>query len=106
MKSNYVKLTGNVGVTPRISTFESSSEVMRLSIATNDKFKNKAGEVIEETVWHNIVAWSKPNMIDFNTIEKGSRITVEGRIKPIRYTSKSGIENKSYEIVASSITLS
>lgn len=104
MKSNYVKLTGNVGFSPRVSTFEVSS-VMRLSIATNDKFKNKAGEVIEETVWHNIVAWSNPKMIDFTEIQKGSRITVEGRIKPVHYTTRSGVENKSYEIVASSITL-
>jgi single-strand DNA-binding protein len=104
MKSNYVKLTGNVGVTPRINTFDESS-VMNLAIATNEKMKNKAGEVIEETVWHNIVAWSNPKMIDFKQIQKGSRIIVEGRIRPVHYTTKTGIEKQSYEIVAASITL-
>lgn len=104
MKSNYVRLTGNVGVTPRVNTFEESS-VINLTIATNDKYKNKAGEIIEETVWHNIVAWSSPKMADFNTIEKGSKVIVEGRIRPVSYTTKTGIVKCTYEIVASSITL-
>lgn len=104
MKSNFVKLTGNVGINPRINTFEESA-VMKLALATNDKFKNRAGEIIEETVWHNIIAWSNPKMIDFNEIQKGTRIVVEGRIRPVHYTTKTGVEKQTYEIVASSITL-
>ncbi len=104
MKTNYVRITGNVGSTPTIKTFENSS-VMNLSVATNDKYTSKAGKEIEETVWHNIVAWSNQKMIDFNEIQKGTRIIVEGRIRPVNYTTKAGIEKQSYEILASTITL-
>lgn len=56
MKKNYVRLEGNFGFTPRVTPLESGATVMRLSIATNDRFKNRAGEFVDETVWHNIVA--------------------------------------------------
>ncbi|PKO99752.1 MAG: single-stranded DNA-binding protein [Bacteroidetes bacterium HGW-Bacteroidetes-8] len=102
---NRVELRGNVGFDPRISNFEDGGVVMRLSLATNESFKNKKGELQEETVWHNIVAWAGKSMPDFGKIKKGDFLSVTGRLKPVQYQTKSGVERQTYEIVAYNIKL-
>lgn len=105
MKKNFVRLEGNVGFSPRLTTFENESTVMRLAIATNESYKNKAGEFVEETIWHNIVVWSGKGMPTFNQVQKGAHLTIEGRIRPVSYQTKSGIDKQTYEIVASKVTV-
>jgi single-strand DNA-binding protein len=102
---NRVEVRGNVDFDPKISNFEDGSVAMRISLATNESYKNKKGELQEETVWHNIVAWAGKNMPDFNNIKKGDFLSVTGRIKPVQYQTKTGIERQTYEIVAYSIKL-
>ncbi len=103
MKKNYVRLEGNVGFAPRMTTLENDSTVIRLSIATNDRYKNRAGEFVDEAVWHNIVIWAGKNTPDFSELQKGAHLVVEGRIRPVQYTSKAGVERQTYEILASNI---
>jgi len=100
---NHVELKGNVGFDPRITNLEEGGSIMKLSLATNESFKNRKGEWQEETVWHNIVAFSGKGMPDFTAIKKGSLLYVTGRIKPVQYQTKSGIDRQSYEIVAITI---
>ncbi|MDX9782519.1 MAG: single-stranded DNA-binding protein [Bacteroidales bacterium] len=100
---NRVELRGHVGFDPRVSSLEDGLQVMRLSLATNEAFKNKKGEWQEETVWHSIVAWTGKSMPDFASIKKGSTLSVTGRIKPVSYQTKAGVERQTYEIVASVI---
>ncbi len=102
---NRVELKGNVGFEPRINSFEDGGTVMRLSLATNESFKNRKGELQEETVWHNIVAWAGKGMPDFAQIKKGSFLEVTGRLKPVQYQTKTGADKYSYEIIAYSIKL-
>lgn len=100
---NRVELRGNVGFDPRINSLEEGVQVMRLSLATNEAFKNKKGEWQEETIWHNIVAWAGKGMPDFSSIKKGNTLSVTGRLKPVQYQTKTGVERHTYEIVALSI---
>jgi len=100
---NRVELKGNVGFDPKIISLEDGGSLMRLSLATNETFRNKKGELQEETVWHNIVAWNGKNMPDFSNIKKGSHLLVVGRIKPVQYQTKTGTERQTYEIVAINI---
>lgn len=100
---NRVELRGNVGGDPKVSTFEEEDSVMRFSLATNESYKNRKGELIEETIWHNVVAWAGRNIPDFSKIKKGSYLYVLGRIKPVQYVTKTGIERQSYEILAFNI---
>lgn len=100
---NRVELRGNVGFDPKISTLEDGGLIMRLSLATNEAFKNRKGEWQEETIWHNIVAWNTRGMPDFARIKKGSLISVLGKIKPIQYQTKAGVDRQTYEIIAYNI---
>ena len=102
---NKVDLRGNVGSDPKINNFEDGAVVMRFSLATNESFKNKKGELVEETVWHNVVAWSGKSMPDFARIKKGVFLSLAGKIKPVNYTTKTGVERQTYEILAYSIKL-
>ncbi len=102
---NRVELRGNVGFDPRITELEEGVKVMRLSMATNESFKNRKGELQEETVWHNVVAWAGKGMPDFTAIKKGTYLSVTGRLKPVQYQTKTGIERHSYEVVAFQIKL-
>ena len=100
---NRVELKGNVGFDPKITTLEDGGLVMRLSLATNETFKNRKGEWQEETTWHSIVAWNTKGMPDFTQIKKGCFLSVLGKIKPVQYQTKTGIDKQTYEIIAFSI---
>ena len=49
---------------------------MRLSIATDDSYKNRAGEYVRETVWHNVVAWENKTFTVFRLITKETGLVV------------------------------
>ena len=76
-----------------------------MSLATNFMYKNRDGEAVVETTWHNIVAWSGKGMPDFNRIGKGTPLYVCGRLKSSRYTGSDGAEKQIYEVIASKITI-
>lgn len=103
MKKNYVRLEGNVGFDPRVTTLDNGQTVMRLSMATAENYRNKAGEAVTETIWHSISAWKSKYIPDFSGIKKGTHLVVIGRIKPVQYTTNAGVEKLTYEIVASEL---
>ncbi len=103
MKNNYVRLEGFVGFAPRMTTFENDRSVTRFSLATTDKLKTSDGKLIESKAWHNIVIWSDPKMPDFSQVQKGSHLTIEGRLKPTVYSTKDGQDIRSYEVVAAKV---
>ena len=100
---NRVELKGHVGFDPRINTFEEGESVMRFSLATNETYKNRKGELVEETVWHTIVAWAGKGIPDFDIVKKGVYLHIVGRLKPVKYQTKEGIDKFSYEVIALSI---
>jgi single stranded DNA-binding protein (ssb) len=97
---NKVELKGHVGQDPKISVMENGSKVVRFSLATNENYKNKENEWKEETIWHNIVAWSSKAMPDFYKIKKGTFIELTGKIRYVKYKTQSGEEKNITEILA------
>lgn len=96
---NRVEVRGRVGQNPRISNVGDSS-VARFSLATNEIFKDRSGDIREETTWHNITVWSGKGISDFAEIKKGSMVYVLGRIRNVKYNSPEGEERHYQEIVA------
>lgn len=70
---NHVQLIGNVGQEPTITNLESGKKVARLSLATNEYYKNGKGEKQTDTNWHTVVAWGKTAEIIEKYAEKGQR---------------------------------
>jgi single-strand DNA-binding protein len=102
---NKVILVGNLGKDPEIKKFDSGIKNASFSLATTEKFKNKAGETVTTTEWHNIVVWGTLSEIAEKYLKKGSQIYLEGKIKTSSWEDKSGAKRYKTEIYADSFTM-
>lgn len=87
---NKVTLIGYLGNDPEVTTFENGKQVARFNIATNESYKNKQGERVENTQWHTIIAWNNLAKIMSENVKKGEQIALEGKLTQRSYESKSG----------------
>ena len=101
---NKAILFGNVGGDPD-SRKVNESTVTKFSLATNKTYKNKAGEKITDTAWHNIVLWGKVAEIASKYVKKGSSIIIEGEISYRSYENKDGQIVYITEIIGSNLHL-
>lgn len=101
---NKVILVGYVGKDPEVKYLEGGVAVARFSLATTDSYKNKEGQKVEQTEWHNIVTWRGLAEIAEKYVRKGTLLYVEGKIQTRTYGEET---NKKYftEIVAESFTM-
>src|SRR5689334_11694743 len=95
---NKVQLMGNLGMNPEIRTTESGRKMARMSLATNEHYKNTKGERVTETTWHNIVAWGNAADIVEKFLHKGSEVMVEGKLVSRHYTDKEGARRQITEV--------
>jgi single-strand DNA-binding protein len=102
---NKVNLIGRVGAKPESQVFESGAKKARLSIATNERFKDKKGDWVDNTQWHNVVAWG--NQVDrvVKALDKGSEVVIEGRLVNRNYEDKNGGKHYVTEIELSDFLL-
>ena len=95
---NKVQLIGNLGLDPEIKNLDGGKKLAKMSIATNETYKNNKGEKVTETQWHNLIAWGKTAEICEKFLKKGSEIAVEGKLVNRNYTDKEGIKRYVTEI--------
>lgn len=95
---NKVQLIGNLGSAPEIRSIESGRKMARLSIATNEVYRNTKGESVKETQWHNVVIWGKNAELAEKHLDKGSLIAIEGKLLNRSYTDKEGVKKYVTEI--------
>lgn len=102
---NKVQLIGNVGQEPTITNLESGKKVARLSLATNENYKNSNGEKQTDTQWHTVVAWGKTAEIIEKYVTKGKEIAIEGKLTSRSYEDKDNVKRYVTEVVISEILL-
>ena len=102
---NKVQLIGHVGNDPEIKTFDGGKKLAKLSIATNESYKNDKGEKVEETQWHNLVAWGKTAEIIEKYVVKGKEIAIEGKLTHRSYEDKNGEKRYVTEVVIDEVLL-
>lgn len=86
---NKVTLIGRTGKDVETVNFENGM-LAKVSLATSDHYTNAKGEKVEDTQWHNLVAYGKTAEIMQNFVEKGKEIAVEGKITYRNYEDKDG----------------
>ena len=96
---NSVRLVGNLGMDPEVKVFDSNKKMVRLSIATNESYKNDKGEKITDTQWHNLIFWGTQAKLAEDLLKKGDEVAVEGKLANRNYTDKDGIKRYVSEIV-------
>lgn len=102
---NKVHLIGNLGINPEIKTMSDGKKLARMTIATNDSYKNSQGERINETQWHNIVAWGKTAELFERYTKVGSKVAIEGKLVSRSYTDKTGNKRQATEVVVNELLL-
>ena len=102
---NKVTLIGNAGNAPEIRTFDNNKKIARLSIATNETYKNQKGEKVKETTWHTVVLWDSLAEIAERIVKKGAEIAIDGKLVNRNYTDKDGIKRYVTEVQASELVL-
>lgn len=93
---NKVIIIGRLGKDPIISNFQNGSKIATFTVATSERWTDKAtGEKKERTEWHNISVTS-PVLADFaeRYLQKGNQVYIEGKLQTREWTDKSG--NKRY----------
>jgi single-strand DNA-binding protein len=102
---NKVQLIGNLGNNPEIITLESGKKLAKFSIATNESYKNAQGEKVQNTEWHNVVAWNATAEIVEKYLEKGKEIAIEGKLTSRSYDDKDGNKRYITEIVCNELLM-
>lgn len=102
---NKVILIGNLGKDPELRNFEGGNVVANFSLATTEVYRDKSGNKVEQTEWHNIAMWGKLAENAGKLLRKGAKVYIEGRIKNRSWEDRDGNKKHITEIVAENFTL-
>jgi single-strand DNA-binding protein len=97
---NKVILVGRLGKDPELKYTPSGAPVAKFTLATDEVFKDRAGEQQRRTEWHTIVAWNKLAEICGEYLVKGKQVYIEGSIRSRQWEDQSGNKRTAYEIIA------
>ncbi|HHS96219.1 MAG TPA: single-stranded DNA-binding protein [Phaeodactylibacter sp.] len=95
---NSVKLIGHLGSAPEIKRLDNGNLMAKLSLATNESYKNSKGEKVTRTQWHRLVAWGKVAEVIEKYARKGSEVAIEGMLLYHNYVDKEGVTRYTTDI--------
>ena len=98
---NRVELVGRLTTKPELRYTNSQLPFARFSVAVNRTFSNAQGQ--READFINIVVWRKQAENVCNFLDKGSLVSIEGRIQTGSYDDKDGNKRYTMEVVADSV---
>lgn len=96
---NKVILVGNIGNVD-IKDTQFGDKVVNISVATSVKYKDKAGNQVEQTEWHHVVLFKKIAEIAAKYISKGAKIYIEGSLKTEKWQDSQGNDRYTTKIIA------
>ena len=95
---NKIVLIGHLGRDPELQVTPDGTPVTKFSVAVNRYSKTSSGERKEETDWYNISAWRGLAETCEKYLHKGSKVYVEGRLAPRKYTDRNGVQQTSLDV--------
>jgi len=101
---NKVILVGNLGKDPEVQTFDTYKKAA-FSLATTEFSRDKEGNEVQHTEWHNIVMWRGLAEIAEQFLHKGSQVYIEGKIRTRSFDGKDGQKKYVTEIQADNLVL-
>ena len=96
---NSVRLVGNLGMDPEVKSFDNNRKLAKVSIATNETYKNDKGEKVTDTQWHNLILWNSQAKLAEDYLKKGDEIAIEGKLSSRSYIDKDGNKKYTTEVV-------
>jgi single-strand DNA-binding protein len=101
---NRVLLLGNLGADPELKMTQSGTSVLKIRLATTERYQDKSGVWQDRTDWHSVVVWGKRGESLHKILSKGSTIFVEGSLRTSSY-EKDGEKRYRTEVIAKSVIL-
>lgn len=102
---NHVFLIGNLGKDPEIQYIEGNIPVTKFPLATTETFKDKKGNTIPQTEWHNIVLWRGLAELSAKYLHKGSLVHIEGSLRTRSWEDKDKNRRFMTEIIATNLVM-
>ena len=100
---NNVRLLGHVWTEPNLLNLENKSIMTKVPLATNERYKDADGEIVQDTQWHTLVFFGKLAQYVAEYLKKGSEIAVEGRLKNRSYEDKNGVTRYVTEVIVNNV---
>ena len=95
---NKVILLGNLGADPEVKYLEGDNVVANLRLATTESYKDRNGNRVDQTEWHDLELWGGQAKIAEQYLKKGMQIYVEGKIKSDTWQDDQGQNRKRTKI--------
>ena len=112
MSLNKVMLIGNVGKDPEVRYLDGNNnpnsgntKVATFTLATTERYRDRNGELRENTEWHNIVAWRNSADVAEKYIRKGTQLYIEGKLRTRSWTDQTGNKRYTTEITVDNLQL-
>lgn len=105
MSVNKVILLGNLGKDPEVRTLENGAKVVKFPLATSESYKDRNGNRVDRTEWHNVVLWRGLADIAEKFLRKGNPVYIEGKIRTRSWDDKDGNKRYITEIEADNLSL-
>ena len=102
---NKVILVGNLGKDPEVRHLEGGATVASFPLATSEYYKDKSGNKVEQTEWHNIVLWRSQAEFAEKYIKKGYTVFIEGKIRTRSWEDKEKNKRYTTEVIGDSISI-
>src|SRR5690606_8017767 len=102
---NKVILVGNIGKDPEVQLIEGNIPVAKFPLATTEMRKEKSGQQVSDTTWHNVVLWRGLAELAEKYLRKGSLVYIEGKVRNRNYEDKDKIKRFYTEIVAENLVM-
>ena len=102
---NQVVLIGHLGADPEIRDYDNGKKMARISLATNEYYKNADGEKLTTTQWHNCVGWGIMAELMGQLLEKGKEVALQGKLNHRSYEDDTGSKRQFTEIIINDFVL-
>lgn len=102
---NKVILVGNLGKDPEVRHLEGGVAVAKFTLATSESYKDKSGQKVDQTEWHNVVVWRGLADVAEKYLKKGMTVYVEGKLRTRTWDDKDNHKHYTTEVVADTFTI-
>jgi len=100
MSFNKITIVGNLGRDPELRYTAQGTPVCTFSVATNERRKDKNGEMQDQTTWFRITLWNRQAETASQYLQKGRQVYIEGRLRVEEYIDRDGKPRHALEVHA------